>query len=134
MPTDEIIIRLFCMVDDQLGPVNKRSDAHLYPSEIVTIGLLFNLKGGRFRAFYRSLNANYRAFFPALPERTRLQRLLRDHAEDVLPFLAETSFFTVLDTYGIELIHPRREGRSQRQIGKKGKSNGALSSASSWPG
>ncbi|MFL5654948.1 MAG: hypothetical protein ACJ8CB_12345 [Ktedonobacteraceae bacterium] len=45
MPTDEIIIRLFCMVDDQLGRVNKRSDAHLYPSEIVTIGLLFNLSG-----------------------------------------------------------------------------------------
>ena len=45
MPTDEIIIRLFCMVDDQLGRVNKRSDVHLYPSEIVTIGLLFNLSG-----------------------------------------------------------------------------------------
>jgi hypothetical protein len=51
MSTDEIIIRLFCMVDDQLGTVNKRSDAHLYTSEIVTIGLLFALKGGRFRAF-----------------------------------------------------------------------------------
>src|SRR5919202_1199817 len=124
MPTDEIIIRLFCMVDNQIADVNKRSDAHLYPSEIVTIGLLFSLKGGRFRAFYRWLNANYRGWFPALPERTRLQRLLRDHAEDVLPFLAEPSFFSVVDTYGIELIHPRREGRSKRQIGKKGKSNG----------
>src|SRR5437868_5376995 len=124
MPTDEIIIRLFCMVDDELGHVNKRSDAHLYPSEIVTIGLLFTLKGGRFCAFYRWLDANYRAWFPKLPERTRLQRLLRDHAEDTLPFLAETTFFTVVDTYGIELIHPRREGRSKRQIGKKGKSNG----------
>ena len=80
MPTDEIIIRLFCMVDDQLGNVNKRSDAHLYPSEIVTIGLLFSLKGGRFRAFYRWLDQNYRAWFPALPERTRLRRLARPHA------------------------------------------------------
>jgi hypothetical protein len=124
MPTDEIIIRLFCMVDDELGVVNKRSDAYLYRSEIVTIGLLFALKGGRFRAFYRWLNANYRDWFPALPERSRLQRLLRDHAEDVMPFLAEPSFFTVVDTFGIELIHPRREGRSKKQIGKKGKSNG----------
>jgi hypothetical protein len=124
MSTDEIIIRLFCMVDDQLGPVNKRSDAHLYSSEIVTIGLLSALKGGRFRAFYRWLDDNYRVFFPKLPERSRLQRLLHDHAEDVLPFLADPSFFTVVDTYGIELIHPRREGRSKRQIGKKGKSNG----------
>src|SRR3954470_3601519 len=124
MPMDEIIIRLFRMVDDQLGRVNKRSDAHVYASEIVAIGLLFSLKGGRFRAFYRSLHANYRVWFPSLPERTRLQRLLRDYAALALDFLAEPTFFTVVDTYGIELIHPRREGRSKRQIGKKGKSNG----------
>ncbi len=29
----------------------------------------------------------------------------------------------VIDSYGIELLHPRREGRSKAQIGKKGKSN-----------
>ena len=29
----------------------------------------------------------------------------------------------VIDTYGIELIHPRREGRSEGQIGRKGISN-----------
>jgi hypothetical protein len=124
MPTDEIIIRLFCMVDDQLGDVNKRSDAHLYASEIVTIGLLSALKGGRFRAFYRWLDKNYRALFPKLPERSRLVRLLRDYASLTLDFLAEPSFFTIVDSYGIELIHPRREGRSEQQIGKKGKSNG----------
>jgi len=124
MPTDEIIIRLFCMVDDQLGPVNKRLDAYLYSSEIVTIGLLFALKGGRFRAFESWLNKNYRAWFPHLPERTWLQRLLRDCAEQAFDFLADPTFFTVVDTYGIELIHPRREGRSKQQIGKKGKSNG----------
>src|SRR5215216_2408903 len=101
MPTDEIIIRLFCMVDDQLGVVNKRSDAHLYVSEIVTIGLLFALKGGRFRAFYRWLDTNYRAFFPDLVERTRLQRLLRDYAEYAFDFLAAPTFFTIVDTYGI---------------------------------
>jgi hypothetical protein len=124
MPTDEIIIRLCCMVEDELGSVNKREDAHLYPSEIVTIGLLFSLKAGRFRAFYRWLNKNYLLFFPKLPERSRLARLLRDYAEQAFDFLAEVSFFTVIDTYGIELIHPRREGRSKQQIGKKGKSNG----------
>lgn len=74
--------------------------------------LLFSLKGGRFCAFYRRLAANYRTWFPTLPERTRLQRLLRDHTEDVLPFLADPTFFTVVDSYGIELIHPRCEGRS----------------------
>src|SRR4029450_3192430 len=29
----------------------------------------------------------------------------------------------VIDTYGIELIHPIREGRSPQQIGRKGVSN-----------
>src|SRR5919108_4759221 len=119
MLTDEIIIRLFCMVDNQLGAVNKRSDAHLYVSEIVTIGLLFALKGGRFRAFYRWLDKNYRAWFPQLPERSRLQRRLRDYAAYARDFLADPTFFTVLATYGIELIHPRREGRSRQQLGKK---------------
>lgn len=124
MPTDEIIISLFCIVADTLSDDKKRPDAHLYPSEIVTIGLVFALKGGKFRAFYRWLWANYRVFFPALPERTRLQRLLRDYAQLAEDFLADPSFFTVIDTYGIELIHPRREGRSPKQLGRKGKSNG----------
>ena len=124
MPTDEIIIRLFCKVDDHLGHVNKRSDAHLYPSEIVTLGLLFSLKGGRYRAFYRWLNANYRALFPKLPDVTRLLRLLKSRAYYTDEFLDDPTFFTVADTYGIELIHPRREGRSPEQVGKKGLSNG----------
>ena len=92
MPTDEIIIRLFCMVDDQLGPVNKRLDAHLCPSEIVTIGLLFALKGGHFRAFESWLNKNYRAWFPHLPERTWLQRLLRDVPNRHLTFWPTRAF------------------------------------------
>src|SRR6266496_173963 len=124
MPTEEIIIRLFCIVDDRVGPVKKRSDAHLHDSEIITIGLLFSLKGGRYRAFYRWLNANYRALFPKLPDVTRVLRLLKSRAAYTDEFLADPSFFTVADTYGIELIHPRREGRSREQVGKKGKSNG----------
>ena len=37
--------------------------------------------------------------------------------------MAEPSLLSVIDTYGIELLHPRREGRSTRQIGRKGISN-----------
>lgn len=80
MATEEIIIRLFCIVDDRIGPVKKRSDAHLHDSAIVTIGLLFSLKGGRYRTFYRWLNANYRSLFPRLPDITRLLRLLQSRA------------------------------------------------------
>jgi hypothetical protein len=94
MSTEDIIIRLFCIVDDRLPHVNKRSDAHLYASEIVTIGLLFSLKGGKFRPFYRWLSANYDFLFPKLPERIRLQRLLRDYSEFTEDFLEQPSFFT----------------------------------------
>ena len=76
MRTEEIIIRLFCMVDDKLAHVNKRSNAHLYPSEIVTIGILFTLKGVHYRAFYRWLKGDWLHLFPNLPECSRLLRLL----------------------------------------------------------
>lgn len=124
MPTDEILIRLFLIVDERLGNIKKRSDARLYASEVVTLGLLFALKGGRYRAFYRWLTANFRVWFPGLPECSRLHRLLEEHADLTECFLAEPTFFTVLDTFGIELIHPRREGRSPHQLGEKGISNG----------
>jgi hypothetical protein len=37
--------------------------------------------------------------------------------------MAAPTVLGVADSYGIELIHPMREGRSPAQIGKKGKSN-----------
>lgn len=101
----------------------KHPQAKLYPSELVTIGLLYALKGGYFRAFYRWLARDYAPLFAGLPERTRLQRLLAVHQDWCALFLAVPTFFSVIDSYGIELIHPIREGRSARQIGKKGKSN-----------
>ena len=123
MTTEDFIISLFCLVDDRMGKVEKRSDALLYPSELVTIGLLYALKGGFFRAFYRWLKRDFEDLFGALPDRTRIQRALRSHREWAACLLADPTFFTVIDTYGIELIHPVREGRSEQQVGKKGKSN-----------
>ena len=38
-------------------------------------------------------------------------------------FLAAPTVLGVIDTYGIEFIHPIREGRSPHQIGRKGLSN-----------
>ena len=46
MTTEDIIIHIFCSVDDQMGKVEKVPQADLYPSEVVTIGILFALKGG----------------------------------------------------------------------------------------
>jgi hypothetical protein len=124
MSTEEILLRLFWIVDQDLADVKKRSDAHLYPSEIVTIGLMFALKGGKYRPFYRWLVANLGHWFPTLPEQSRLLRVLRDYGHNTERFLKEPSLFTVIDTMGIELLHPRREGRSLHQLGRKGVSNG----------
>jgi hypothetical protein len=89
----------------------------LYPSELVTIGILYALKGCGERAFYRWLTRDYRPLFPHLPERTRLFRALTAHRTWTDYFLAEPSLLGVADSYGVELIHPRREGRSSRPLG-----------------
>ncbi len=77
MTTHDFITALFCQVDDQLPAIPKHPEAHLWPSEIVTLGLLHALKGVGNRAFYRWLTRDYRPLFPRLPERTRLFRLLK---------------------------------------------------------
>ena len=112
MPTVDFITELFCRIDDAMATVRKHPQARLYPSELVTLGVLFALKGGGERAFYRWLTRDYRPLFHPLPERTRLFRLFKAHRTWTDRFLAEPSLLGVADTYGIELVHPRREGRS----------------------
>ena len=123
MSTDDIIIGLYLRVDTVMGSVPKHPQAELYPSELVTLGLLFALKGDGPRRFYRWLTANYHDWFPRLPERTRLFRLLATHAAWTEYFLAQPTTLGVADTYGIELRHPWREDRADLQIGGKGLSN-----------
>lgn len=126
MTTIDFITELFYRVAveiEQEQQIEKHSQAKLYPSEVVTLALLFSLKGVGQRAFWRWLTRDYRPLFPTLPERTRLFRLFNSHRHLVDHFLAEPSLLGVIDSYGIELLHPRREGRSEQQIGKKGKSN-----------
>src|SRR5262245_43553416 len=123
MSTVEFITALFYEVDEQMGELPKHPEAHLWPSEVVTLGLLHALKGVGNRPFYRWLTRDYRPLFPRLPERTRLFRLLKTHQDWTRAFLAAPTVLGVIDTYGIELIHPMREGRSPQQIGRKGLSN-----------
>jgi hypothetical protein len=123
MITIEFITALFYEVDEQLRGMPKHPEAHLWPSEVVTLGLLHALKGVGNRPFYRWLTRDYRVLFPRLPERTRLFRLLKTHHDWTHVFLAAPTVLGVIDTYGIELIHPIREGRSPQQIGRKGLSN-----------
>jgi hypothetical protein len=118
--TEDFITNLFYRVDEALRAVAKHVQAGLHPSEVVTLALLFALKGVGNRAFYRWVSRDYRALFPHLPERTRLFRLFNHHQALTDRFLAEPTLLGVVDSYGIELIHPRREGRSESQIGRKG--------------
>jgi hypothetical protein len=123
MSTDDSIIGLYVRVDTVMHDVPKHPDAQLYPSELVTLGLLFALKGMGPRRFYGWLRANYHAWFPRLPERTRLFRALATHQAWTEGFLAQPTTLGVADTYGSELRHPWREDRADGQIGGKGVSN-----------
>jgi hypothetical protein len=69
------------------------------------------------------LTRDYRPLFPHLPERTRLFRLFKTHHDWTHVFLAAPTVLGGIDTYGIELLHPIREGGSPHQIGRKGLSN-----------
>ena len=101
-----MIIALFYHVDEQLHDMPKHPEAHLWPSEVVTLGLLHALKGVGNRAFHRWLTRDYRPLFPRLPERTRLFRLFKTHQDWTQAFLASPTVLGVIDTYGVELIHP----------------------------
>ena len=96
--------------------------AKLSRSELVTVGLLFALKGTSQHAFYRWLRQNWIGLFPNLPERTRLFRRLKTHRKLTAAFLAEPTVFGVIDSYAIELCHPIRENHQpkRKRIGKKG--------------
>jgi len=118
-------------VEDHLPAIGKHSQAKLSPSERVTIGILFAIKGGHFRPFYRFLKRDFSSLFGGKTHRSRLLRLLKAHRAWCDTLLAFPSFFTVIDTYPIELLFPIREGRSDQQVGKKGKDKGRLLIASS---
>ena len=129
MTTDDIILHIFYRVATSLPVIPRHSQGKLYPSELVKIGILFALKGGYFRAFYRWLQRDYGDWFGdgTLPERTRLQRLLKTHQDWCGLLLSDPTFFTGIDSYPIELLFPIRQGRSEQQIGKKGRDKGRWS-------
>jgi hypothetical protein len=119
MTTPDFIIALFYAVDQEMLDVPKHPDATLYPSAVVTLALLHAMKGGGTRAFSRWLTRDYLPLFPRVPERTRLARLFQTPTAWTARFLATPTVLGVADTYGIELMHPMREGRSPAQMGKK---------------
>ena len=125
MTTVEFITELFYLADEKLKNEPKHRQAKLSPSEIVTLALLFALKGANTRHFYRWLKRDYLPLFPKLPERTRLFRLFKKYRALANEFLADPTILGVADSFGIEMCHPVREKRFPERVrlGKKGKSN-----------
>jgi hypothetical protein len=105
-----------------LPKTQEHIQAKLSISELVTLRLLFALKGIRQHQFYRWLRRNWFDLFPDLPDRTRLFRRLKTHRKLTETFLSEPTVFGVIDSYGIELCHPITENHQpgRNRIGKKG--------------
>src|SRR5438046_1210001 len=120
---DDIIWYLLSAITSVLGKKDRKHPlGKLYLSEIILCGVLFALKGGSFRRFHPWL---FKRKLLNLPERSRLCRLLIKYRTICNWFLSSETFFNVLDTFGVEIIHPAREKRSQQsqRVSKKGKSN-----------
>jgi len=120
MTPPDCIIALFYAVDQERVDVPKPPEAKLSPREVVTLALLCALKGGGTRAFSRWLTRDYLPLLPQVPERTRWARLFKTHTAWTARFLAAPTVRGVADSYGIEVVHHMREGRSAAPRGKKG--------------
>ncbi len=122
--TDDIILYLYCAIADVLGEKDtKHVQAKLYVSEIILCGVLFVLRGISFRRFWKWLWEQ--TLFAQLPERSRLQRLVITKKDMCNEFAGDPTLFSILDSFGIEMIVPIRQYQS-KQMGKlydKGKSN-----------
>jgi hypothetical protein len=125
--TEEIIIHIFYHVDHAMLEVPKHPLSKLYPSEIVTIGILFALGGGHFRAFYRWLFRDYAALLAGLPERTVWLRPLKSQQVHTDLRMAQPSVLNGVDSFPIALICPIRQGRSKAQYGTKSRDKGRWS-------
>src|SRR2546428_8991780 len=75
MTTLDFITALFYEVDERMRDIPKHPEAHLWPSEQGTLGLLHALKGVGNPTFDRWLTRDSRTLFRLFLERTRLIRL-----------------------------------------------------------
>src|SRR5262249_607826 len=104
--------------------VPKHPLSKLYPSEVVTIGILFALKGGHFRAFYRWLQRDYDALCGGLPERTVLLRQLKTQQVHTDVLMESPRVLNGVDRFPLELRFPIRQGRATQQYGAKSQAKG----------
>src|SRR5258708_1105980 len=110
---------MFCVVDDEMKDVPKHTQAPLYPTELLPIAFLLAPKRGSFAPFIAGSSAINEHLFAGQPDRTPLLRFLATHQTWTRHLLAQLSFFTVIDSYPIELLFPIRQGRSPQRVARK---------------
>ena len=66
MTTEEFILALFCRIEEGLRDVEKDKRANLYPSELVTLAILFALKAGRQKSFLQMGKQQLEISLPSL--------------------------------------------------------------------
>ena len=59
MTTENFITELFCRVDEEIKAMPKHCQASLWPSEVVTLGVLFALKGASGTILIRALELQH---------------------------------------------------------------------------
>jgi hypothetical protein len=103
--------------------VPKHPEAKLYPSEVVTLALLFAIKGGGMRVFYLWLTRDYLVLFPQVPERTRLARLFTTYTAWTARFMAAPTCWASPTATGLscftpcgKVVVPPRSARRARAI------------------
>ena len=122
---DTFITILYVMVDDfcQSYPFTQTHhpgpQATLSCSEVVTLALFGQwAQFGSERAFYRYAELHLRAAFPALPDRSQFNRLLRQQTEIIIAFGmelvrlmdAQNCLFERVDSSGIPTRDAKRRG------------------------
>ena len=122
MTTVELITALFYEVDEQLRVIPKHPEAHLWPSEVVTLAAPRPQRRGQ-PCLLSLIVARLSAIVSSAPRAHPALSSFKTHQDWTRAFLGRPDRTRGHRTYGIELIHPMREGRSPQQIGRKGLSN-----------
>ncbi len=131
---DTVLTTLYVMVDDfckaELPPeVRPGPAAALSRSEVVTLALFGQWERfGSERDFYRYASSQLRSAFPALPDRSQLNRLIRHYQAAVVAFglslRDRDEPYELLDTSDVPVRDRKRRGRGwlggQAAFGKKG--------------
>lgn len=121
--TDTFLVALYVLADDFCKFVLQRRtlrgpDASLSLGEIVTLAVFGQWESfGSERRFYRYAQRHLREYFPKLPERSRLNRLIRTHRYAIIGFfrhlvelLRGDAPYEAVDSVGVAVRNRKRRG------------------------